>query len=287
MFKYDGLDILFNNYALKNKKIDANFIYDAVSIIIDKDNTHDIIKEVSFDIPYDKDIYASVYYKGRRLKVNECYSDPDKYLKPINNIFNYNTQILQYILHECSHAKQFKNYIDNVPIEKEILEWTIIGNEIYKDNTSKLLDTLTTTKELYDMNFDFDLFDTIRILDKAVETKKVYELSPAERMAQIRSYIITKELVELSNIYEAKETLYELKKIIERYKRSKYIITNNKIISPLERYYNLLKRKGIPNLDNIIPTLLEYNLSLDDRLYYGIPITKKEYKKRKLTKFSF
>lgn len=114
-----------------------------------------------------------------------------------------------------------------------------------------------------------------------IVNKGCYELLPSERQAEINSFSYLIEL--LSNIkiegYEEKIEMIKLDYMIRKimgYKKE-----DNKVLAPTYELYRVILefmdqsenvKKYYDSFDNI-----SKNMSLDERLYYGLNITLEEY----------
>lgn len=66
------------------------------------------------------------------------------------------------------------------------------------------------------------------------------------------------------------------KKYVENYQRS-----HGKLISPFERYKKIIDTTGINDIEINYQEVMNSNLDINDRLYYGLPINNEEYKRIK------
>ncbi len=153
-----------------------------------------------------------------------------------------NLSMLQILLHEIEHANQTKiSYTDNT-LEVFILRMSYTVNDYYSET--------------------------------------LYEYSPQERMAEIKSY---KEIISLISFIENK--LYNLPTILETEKLQRllrgYHYNQGKISSPIITFFKQAGKESIlQSFDwyrlhdlNTVYT----NYSIDERFNYGFPISLDEY----------
>ncbi len=156
-----------------------------------------------------------------------------------------NMLILQVLLHEVEHANQYKIS--------------------YRDNTIESF--------------------IIRIANLVNEADKLYDFSPTERLAEIKSF---KELItslkfirgKLQKLYELLE-MEKLQRLIRGYH---YNNPNKEVSSPLIAYFTIGNKRHLLNsfswyedsfLNLSQQVYLDYKL--EERLLYGFPITVDEY----------
>lgn len=254
------LNIIYT-YVFNYKEPDKHFLENVLDIVINKDNLREFIK----DIDYNCDGNAAYNLPSKILKFNV-----NNILEDAKNCFNFRICKRVYesgmnigdlekyiylcsifiltILHELEHVKQIRT-----------LE-TANGNTFEKSLIQNDLDILSINPDFY---------------------KKEHDLFPIERMANINS---TSKLIEIlkidsdfsSFINEAFNKDYNW--FITRY----YIY--NKI--PLLEYINITRSSLyyediLINKENSKKLLrrVKNEVSLDNRILFGLPITKKELTK--------
>lgn len=216
------LSKLIHEYASTNKKIDPDFILEVVNIGV---CAYDIEDYISGIIPINTNNFGA-YSLDKLVRINldllneKCLGDENKFkLSEIENSYRKYINVVQTILHELEHAKQYKKITH---IEKNLETMVLISSlpaeRIIMDKNDKTLDDIPKTmKESY-FKEQFEIY------------KKYYKYAPEERMAEIDS---RKECLKIIN----------------------YLLDKNSRFSLMYRYmiYNLYL-KGYEN--NVIPTKL-------------------------------
>lgn len=237
----DVFKIIYDKTKVKNI-IDIHDIEKILNLIIYKKNLNNNIKNIN--IQHRRSNYLASYsvksnditiylYTIERLKkdLNNQLINVDDFEK---NLY-INLMILQIILHEIEHANQ----------QKEIQH-------------IKNLETFII-KLSYLVNFD------------AKNNEKLYECSPEERFAEIKSMSEVASTINFINKRSlVLEQIFELEKL-KRY-LSGYHFQNSLLKFPTIEYFSIGQREEFLDLFNL--DLIEI---LKDRLHYGLPITIDEY----------
>lgn len=258
------LDIIFD-YTIQNRLLDKK----AVDKIMDI-----LISEEGIEIIENRTIYTRTY-KGKNNKDFATYIDGDieiflnriyRFLytntedyfidtKKINRFEKYlinNLYIVSTIIHELEHALQNQYHILG---KSDTLEQQLVNLE---------LDHINRINDLYDTN----RFEHRRLRDAY---KQFYEYSFIERMADIKSQEKILHMIERLKKHEKRIYEYE-QTILLFYKINGY---KNSNFSPTIRFfmgigkYVAIKGMGFNGLD------------YQDRLRYGLNLTKEEINKNK------
>lgn len=170
---------LIHDYSSKNKKVDPEFILNIVNIYIKEYLIDDYVTGI---MPIDDNCYAA-YSLDKFIRINIDLLN-DKYLceensfglsEQENNYFKY-INVVQKILHELEHAKQYKKIVN---IKKDLETMVLIGSlaveRILINKNDKTLDDIPKSiQESYFRN-QSDIY------------KKYYKYAPEEKMAEIDS----------------------------------------------------------------------------------------------------
>lgn len=156
-----------------------------------------------------------------------------------------NLLILQILLHEIEHANQEKNFYSENNLETFILR---LSNFVKYDDG-------------------------------------LYDINPEERFAEIKSY--QEIILMVDNIKTKFEILFQLLQTDKLQRQLKgYSYYQPIINSPLTTYFKQSKKENLLNAfdwysDNYENTLncVTLNYNLNERLFYGFPISKIEYAK--------
>lgn len=242
------LKIIYDK-SIDNKIISINDINKILELLIIEKQLSNYILNIDVQ-PIRSNILAS--YSNYSKKITIYSQTIELMLKNIEtNILNTNNfekmlyknlSLLQILLHEIEHANQTKiSYTDNT-LEAFILRMAYTVNDCY--------------------------FETL------------YEYSPQERMAEIKSY---KEIISLISFIENK--LYNLPTILETEKLQRllrgYHYNQGKISSPIITFFKQAGKESIlQSFDwyrlydlNTVYT----NYSINERFNYGFPISLDEY----------
>lgn len=271
-------------------------------------NLYDLIEVISKYTSYK--FLKKVKIKGKKFNDTTTISDygfKDKTLLIyMSNILEYikeevlnkpNVDLIDYykylyyiifsaILHEREHVMQYQLMISpfNQSIEKDILKFVDLfhKNRLTKLSKEKLKQSKMKVSRV-------NIFNSKKEICKIYNTlyNKHYFLDPMERLAEIRSYTIMKQIFQNKDEYEYYYFLSQFK-IISSIITS-YDLINETVISPSISFMNKISdaitHENIPFkwysenqiqcLENILSTL-----SLKERLLYGLPITYDEYNKQ-------
>jgi len=243
---------LIYDKSINNKTLDLNDIEKILELLITNKKLNEYVLNIKEKQRESKKL-ASYSIETKEITIYSntielMLNNIEKKIK-IDNYFEIelykNLSILQIVLHEIEHANQQK-----IMYKENNLEAFILRLSNYYDNNSLL-----------------------------------YEYSPAERLAEIKSF---EELILLINLIKNK--VHQLFPALETEKNHRllrgYHYQNNNIDSPLITYFCL------SNKEHILKAFEWYNddyndrlkqvcslYHLKERLIYGFPITMEEYLK--------
>lgn len=268
-----SIEKYFKNEQCFDKKI----IYDIVELIIKYRKYNSMINDVN------------VLDKSVETGMTGSYSPIEKNINIVlpNNkedFFDYNTTVLHVLLHELEHVGQHKKCLENKGnnLETDLLSMCFKANNYLELIQKKLQNNEFKSDEYISIIQQLQFYQ----MYSEIVNKGCYELLPSERQAEINSF---KYLIGLlKNIHneqnnkkiEMIETNYLIRKIMG------YKEDENKIIAPTYELYriilNFMNQSESENKYFKIFDSLEKNMSLDQRLYYGLNISSDEYNKQKL-----
>ena len=274
--EYIRIKRILENYFKYDKYIDEQFIYEMIEIIVKSRKFNSMINNVN------------IFNRCQEEGISGFYSPIDKEINivlPDKNIelFDYNTTILHILLHELEHVGQHKKCIEskNDTLETSLLSTCFKPNN-YNEMIKKRLQNNDINKDEY-----FSVIEKLKFYEMYSKIiNECYELLPSERQAEINSFSYMIELLKnIKNVqYEDKIEKIKLNYLVRKvmgYKKQ-----DDKVLSPTYELYRII-------LDFIKqPQLLEKyyetfdsesrNMSLEERLYYGLNISCDEYDKQQL-----
>lgn len=253
---YEKLLNIIYTYTFNYKLPDRNFINEVVNTVIEYYELNSFISNIEYNYNY----IASYSFISKVLKfdIDNIIKSIDDRLKRSTSIYNLNElklleryeltcyETIYTILHELEHVKQVKLVKTT---DKNNLEVALIKDSIYM---------LSINQGLY---------------------KKNHDIFPIERMAVIRSNSSIIEMLKLdSDTANSLSSIYI--KRCNSYKKDYYSNDNFPLLEYVtstnsELYYeNILINKK--NTKKILRKSKK-NLSLNDRIILGLPITTNEY----------
>ena len=275
---------LLLSYASLNKLADEEFINKMVDIIVTGRDLKDYYRNIDFNllIESEKDEYTIAIYNHLTniIQINMesiiCWLSnpssnyPDFTEQEINLLKN--TYVTQALLHELDHAAQLKQ-IDNRfnrSFESALLRLALRG----------------TIPFSCDMNTELDYEKKADLFHEMYRKNYIY--NPSERFAEINSYNYL--IYEIFPIYKmqlrhlcdylynrllyVKMRGYDLSLKEDMCPTEAFLAgTNRKNIWESFHFYNKDKKELLDNVSSIY--------DLEDRIYYGLPISDEEYKKMK------
>lgn len=271
-YLHKNLIKLLNQYIEERKLADEDFIRKAISIILKFDRTEFLLDEISFDIDSYSETLAFYNYNQKKMSFKSMFRNPDRE-EILNDITEYNVQVLAYIIHECTHILQFKMCLGKSSLETEILMFSIVGSSIYKEMIKNLTieDLIANIETIYNRITLDEIYSTDQL---------IYELSPAERMANIRSYRLL-EYIYSCLISSQEEILEKIRSVRKNHELRGYRETEYEIISPTIEYLKRLKENHIGGVEELLDELNQTIglYQFDKRLYTGLPIKINEYQR--------
>ncbi len=274
--EYIRIKRILENYFKYDKYIDEQFIYEMIEIIVKSRKFNSMINNVN------------IFNRCQEEGISGFYSPIDKEINivlPDKNIelFDYNTTILHILLHELEHVGQHKKCIEskNDTLETSLLSTCFKPNN-YNEMIKKRLQNNDINKDEY-----FSVIEKLKFYEMYSKIiNECYELLPSERQAEINSFSYMIELLKnIKNVqYEDKIEKIKLNYLVRKvmgYKKQ-----DDKVLSPTYELYRIildfikqpqLLKKYYETFD-----LASRNMSLEERLYYGLNISCDEYDKQQL-----
>ena len=280
----DELTKLVYDYSINKKFADEKFIMRTIDLCAHSFEVTDYVKncevrniaDQNVDAGYDVEKKTVVIDQSSLIHSGIAQIEEDKLNGyPSSEFMTYvkvNLAFVDAIVHELTHAKQYKKCLDNEQtLERELLELSMVKN-LYKLRKQPI----TLDKKLY-----------FQELDKNYRDKIYFEALPNERMANIRGLEFERSISKLLpeqkkenieaytelNLLNGKVAGYKdicpttFIKYIDDFHRSRFGLRyGDPDISRIEEMYKN-KAKG---------------LTLDERLYLGLPVEETEIKKIKI-----
>lgn len=252
------LNIIYT-YVFNYKEPDKHFLENVLDIVINKDNLREFIKDINYN--YDGNGAYGFISKTLRFNITNILDDAKRSFNLRKNIYESEINIsnleeyiylcstfILTILHELEHVKQIR-ILETT--QEKTFEKSLIQNS---------LDILSINPDFY---------------------RKEHDLFPVERMVNINSTSKLIEILKLDNDFSS----FINKAFNDDYKR---LITNYYIHKniPLLEYINITRSSLyyediLINKENSKKLLrrVKKEVSLDNRILFGLPITKKELTK--------
>ena len=271
---------LVYDYSIKGKTADRSFCEKVINLCVDGFDINDYVKSYNVESGINEAEYAGYDIGDKSLIVNLLKSKQEV-LSRINDesrggivsskfltCVKVNIEIVHSIVHEITHACQYKKCLEGKDdLEKGLLELSFVKNLalLRGDNLSK------------------EFIQYCMMLDELNGDKLYYISLPSERMADIRGLEFERDISKLitskkkGNI----ETYTSLRLLLGKmlaYKEcapTALVVTANETIKKsVGLDYNScdvnVTENGLTKLSR------KNNFSLDDKLFYGFPITKDE-----------
>lgn len=229
---------VLRDYKNKNKRVDRNFADKVLNILLMNDNLN--VNRIKF-VSVCYGVHGNYDYIDKIIRINfQSLQKDRKYYKYIKskdgNLYEYYV-FLFVILHEFTHAKQYK-------IISQGTKYEVGAMYRYSD---------VFLKEHYDLYY------------------LNHNIVPYERFANIRSYYLTIEI--LKKVYNIKELWYFqytfLHELLYNY--------DGKGLYPLKKFNELVENNSLPRFSHLIPNIDICEDNLYERLNIGLPITEREY----------
>jgi hypothetical protein len=292
IMKSEILKIVYD-YSINKRIVDEEFIEKLINIIITKKELTPFLEKIVF-IPEsiecnDEAFSPAGYYpllKEIRICINlfeKIFINRNKIIQTLNanELFFYkNTAITQIILHELEHVYQNKKiFIGEEDLETKLLK---VGNYHFAYITSLRQEMLSSKDEVLKE----------QLLSKINERRRLYSqyyiYNHCERMAQINSYkVIMNAISPIEGLIPS--VVKNTSTCVRQQLSDGFEINFKRVCAPtivymqalgyqweLENFYfyNRNKRKLLKNISELH--------SLDDRLLFGLPISKEEFYKIKV-----
>ena len=265
-----------------NKKADEAFIHKVINMAKSKYNLKDYVKGI--DIKYafaeaDQDMVdgkpAIAYYNHLDGTISLSTSALDDRVCELESTLEYmnlleinlfiNLYVAHILLHEMEHARQDK----------------IVNEDGDKTLEGKLLG-LTHMKITVPENFSYIDYDKLGAYFHQLYNDS-YEFNPAERMADINSYRTVLATIQTYR-YQLVDLYDKLSRLFFRSNIRGYEEAFNRDMCPTQAYLSATGRqyewKDLdiyhPNQETLMRRVLS-QYGLNDRMYYGLPITVDEY----------
>lgn len=280
---YTGITTLYDDYFSKKRIVDKEFVEKTIDLVLGADGTSDLVTNIKFTNLCNS--AASYSYYSKAIIFDNSILTPQNQINDEIDIAAHIANILHIIFHECTHVEQFNKVLKGEnSIENRMLKYTIIGNEILKLKIRTLIDKGADLNMIISEGITMEALNNLMCLESVVLCDKCYNLSPAERMAEYRAFLIMKDIIKKSKYGKLIDSSINLNEPIKLIKSKGYLKRKDKIFSPTERYFMFLVKSGLEGIDTYIDEILKSKLDLEDRLYYGLPINKEEYKMVKTLK---
>lgn len=256
-------------YNESNKIIDEHFAFSSIEELINEYQLDNQINNIfiinngdSYYSYYDKVI--AINLKNEKELLNSLLHVLKKKMDNKSYISLVNLLLLESIYHEIEHAKQYKIVDSNINnIEARLLNLSFnhyIDENVDEDKVNKYLFDL---EKEYNNQLDY------------------YYCSPDERFAYIKSInMIYKysKVVQKNRVVIDYLNYHRLEHIVEEYD-----VKRNKIICPLEKFFNIRIEVANENKVELIPfdELIDINEEKNNfktakRLLYGMPVNRNE-----------
>lgn len=272
-FKLRGnIEKYFENEQCFDKKI----IYDMIELIIKSRKYNSLIDDINISDQSDE--------KG----ISGSYSPVEKNLNIVlpnnkNDFFDYNTTILHILLHELEHVGQHKKCLESKinNLEIDLLSKCFKANDFLETIQKRLHNNEIKTEEYITIIQQMEFYQ----MYSEIVNKGCYELLPSERQAEINSF---KYLIELLKRVRNEQNNEKIEMISTNYLLRKimgYKEDNGKIVAPTYELYKIILQfmNQSEHESYYFKTFdsLSKNMTLDQRLYYGLNISTEEYNNQK------
>ena len=270
-------------YSINNKIADKEFVVDVLDLCIDAFNINDYVKMYEVNNKDTSMITAGYALENKYILFNlrtgldgifeklqvekEMGVKSNKFL----DYFKINSEILYGIIFEITTANQYKKCIENPnTLESEILNLSLDRNIEVVQNKA-----ISVSKALY-----------FKLLDKHYQKRAYHDACPNIRMSNIIAATYVRDISKMldEDLKDNIETYTELNLLNEQimtyrdYAPTTFVRTVNE---------SMKATVGLPHLDYSIEEIenmyrelsIKNNLSYDERIWLGLPITKEEKQK--------
>lgn len=256
------------SYCKKEKYADEEFILKILKIIISSRKNKEYVKNIEIGKEIQNGGVAYYDFFNKELLVTLT---PQK-----KDVYEYNLKILYFILHELEHVEQYKisRNSDN-SMKKTLLSESLFPN-LLKEKIQNFDFKHATPEETFKLSAQIE-YATIR----GEMYSKLYEFLPAERMAEIDSFKYILDIIDRCKCDGIKEQKEEYEKGYAIRELMGYREKNGIIECPTYTFYSQIN--NINNNEELFEKIISAldknskSMSLEERLYHGLPIDSKEY----------
>ena len=275
-------------YSIENKIADEEFVVDVMDLCINSLKINDYVKAYEVNEINNNNVYAGYDLSDKyllfnlRSTINGAYEriQEEKEIGIKSNrfldCFKINSTIVNGIIFQLTNASFYKNYIE----DRNTFENKILGLGLDRNVTVLENKQIPIPKVLY-----------YKMLDRHFQSETYYNACPNIRMSGIKAAEVERNIAKLLD--------QDLKENIEEYTELRLL--NSKIITYADYAPTSFIRTvnehaamtvGLPSIGCDIKKIEDmykekaekYNLSYDERIWLGLPITLeergKEYQKR-------
>ena len=274
---------LIYDYTKKEKIIDKEFIESFAEIVVDNYAINEYLNKIVYEKTSSKNSVMCYQNNNGTRKITIYRNDLNQevnflvnsFFKGNSTVLIKNVLILQMLMHELMHIKQYKTYN-----EKKIEKANTIEDAVTFIAWSI---TLITDFEAILMNILGKKNAINKKLTELTQKRidKVYFFDPIERMAEIDACQIMKKILYILKLnHQEVEMFTYLNYLIMNKEISSYDKTKNNF--PFQKFVNLghLQKAWKQSIiyDSIKKGLTKecLNLPLEERCRYGFPITEEE-----------
>lgn len=275
---YETIYKYIKSKSLLGKLLDFNDLKMIGRTISDDQGLLDYVanyKECSFKNELGYYLFAD---KTVYLNMDE-FLDSNKQSDPLT----INLHLLENLLHELHHARQFKilhdfhdhKFSDHSTMDH--LEYILLSISLRKlGNTPNVEDDLENFNKYFEsMNNNFRCFDDVYC--------EYYTYNPCERFAELNALQDTLQLIKEfeTDVDVKKKLLYHFYGLILMNELRGYYSGKNEVYSPTETFIDCM------NVEDSIKSIwnhIEYfnkSKSIEDHWYYGLEVPMEEYKLKK------
>ena len=288
---------LVYNYSAKGKFVDAKFVETVASLIIEAKKIDDYVVDLKYSLGDRIPLLSCYDYATKTVCIDIARELSESFNRVVSEGFmmtefekylKTNLAIVNAIMHEITHAEQYKKcLLGKNDLEKEILELSLERNLFLIRNQDKI-------NEISENKKDYMFF-----LRECLNDDIYYVSSPSERMANLKA-------LELEKMIGHELVLPESKKIGEyvdlRYLKGQRLGYQDFSPTAFIMSVHNVGKKGFELTDEDLDMIkccvqcnkmsTENNCTLDEKLYYGLPINMVETeildrKERKLSRRLF
>lgn len=270
-------------YSINNKIADKEFVVDVLDLCIDAFNINDYVKMYEVNNKDTSMITAGYALESKYILFNlrsgldgifeKLQEEKEMGVKSTKflDYFKINSEILYGIIFEITTVNQYKKCIENPnTLESEILSLSLDRNIEVVQNKA-----ISVSKALY-----------FKLLDQHYQKRTYHDACPNIRMSNIIAATYVRDISKMldEDLKDNIETYTELNLLNEQimtyrdYAPTTFVRTVNE---------SMKATVGLPHLDYSIEEIenmyrelsIKNNLSYDERIWLGLPITKEEKQK--------